>query len=129
MSTDTDSLVRFGRNEHGHISVHVPETHRPVLDLLRDLPTRLRPEILEHARHPTGEEWDTGGNGYGIIIDSSGVTVEDEVFDITLATLPTETSSPSSRATSPNSTVGAPKTAPPITEALLAQDGSRTPAT
>ncbi|MDR7301675.1 hypothetical protein [Haloactinomyces albus] len=88
MTVDTGSLVRFGRNERDHITVHVPESHRPVLDVLRDLPIWAWPEILHHSYHPTDEEWDTGGNVYGITINRRGVTIENEVFDITLATIP-----------------------------------------
>ncbi len=88
MSLDTDCLVRFGRNEHGHISVHVPETHRPVLWILEDLPTWAWPEILEHARHPTDEEYITGGNAYDILIDRNGVTIEDQLDETTLTTIP-----------------------------------------
>ncbi|MDR7300442.1 hypothetical protein [Haloactinomyces albus] len=34
MTIEAEPLVRFGRNERDHISVHVPESHVPVLDVI-----------------------------------------------------------------------------------------------
>lgn len=87
MTVEADSLVRFGRNEHDRISVHVPETHRPVLDVLHDQPTWGWPEILHHAHNPTDEEYITGGNLYDITVDRNGVTIDDQIDEITLAVI------------------------------------------
>jgi hypothetical protein len=72
--------VRFGRDEHGAVTVLVPDAYEPIDQLLYDDLRGNRAaltEILDHARNPTGE-WGTGGNSCWVTIRASTATIENE---------------------------------------------------
>lgn len=57
--------VRFGRSEHGAVTVIVPDDYEPLDQLLRsDVRDnrKMLADILDHARNPVEDEWGTGGN-------------------------------------------------------------------
>lgn len=73
--------VRFGRDEHGAVTVIVPDGYEPLDQLLYDDlhgNRDLLDEILIHARNPPDEEWGIGGNSCWISISADAVIVENE---------------------------------------------------
>lgn len=73
--------IRFGRDQHGAVTVLVPDGYEPIDELLSDDVTddrEMLAEILDHARNPTREEWGTGGNACWVSITPDAVTVDNE---------------------------------------------------
>ncbi|WP_187351867.1 hypothetical protein [Allosaccharopolyspora coralli] len=75
------STVRFGRDEHGAVTVLVPDGYEPLDQLLYDdLGDHhgALVDIRDHARAPGIEPWEAGGNSCSITITRAAVTIDND---------------------------------------------------